>query len=118
METKIIPLTQTGREIIWEHNVIKISFDTENERDKRIFNLINNLQKKIDVLEKEKFEFNFLSLTNEQAKEKIVDYLKSKKIEGHGKIEVFQISCELKIPAVQVEEIIEDLQKEEIVKEI
>ena len=118
MKAEIVAVPQLGKEIIWEKNIIRIPFDTENERDKKIYDLIKNLQTKVEKLEEEKLQFNFLSLTDSQAKEKIIDYLKEKKREGHGVIEIFELSNRLRIPAPQVENIIEGLEKEGAVKSI
>jgi len=106
------------KEIVWEMNVIRIPFDTTNERDRQLYGWIRSLQNQVDKLQKEQSNFEFLSLNKEQAKEKIIDYLKNKKLEGHGKIELFELSHFLRLPAIQVEEILEELDKDGLVTEI
>lgn len=119
METlQIVAIPQIGKEIVWEKNIIRIPFNTQDERDKKIYEILRGLQNEIERLKKERQEIELVSLTKEQAKERITSFLKSKKLEGHGKIEVFEISSNLKIPAQQVEDVLEELLKEEIVKEI
>lgn len=110
--------TSTNQEIVFERNIIRIPFNTDNERDRKLYEILINLQNKVETLEKEGSQFEFLSLTEKQATEKIVKYLKEKKIQGHGRIEIFDISCNLKIPSEQVENILEKLEKEGVVNSI
>ncbi|MBI2124709.1 hypothetical protein HYT92_02855 [Candidatus Pacearchaeota archaeon] len=118
MNTEII-CAPSSNEIVWEKNIIRIPFNSEDERDRRIFSLIQNLQEEIERLKSEKSNFDFLSLTNEQAKTKIIKYLKIKKMQGNGKVDIFEISSSLKVPAQQVEDIIEkDLIKQGLLKEV
>lgn len=117
MEPQIVAIPQFDREIIWEKNIIRIPFNTQDERDNKIYGLIKGLQAEVERLKKERDVMDFLCLTKEQAKDKIIGYLKSRKLQGHGKIELFEISCNLRIPASQAEEILGELEKEGIIKE-
>lgn len=117
MKTEIIAIPELGKEIIWEKNIIRIPFNTENERDKGIYNLIQNLQNKLDKLEKEKNEICLLSVTNIEAEKRIINYLKGLRKEGHGKFDIPQICIELKLPAQQIELILEKLEKKGLIKE-
>jgi len=118
MEPQIVTIPEIGQEIIWEKNIIRIPFNTQQERDKKIYDLIKALQGEVGRLKREREELNFLCLTHEQARVKIIDYLKSKKTEGHGKIELFEIACSLRLPAQQVECILEELKEEGLIKEM
>ena len=41
MEPQIVTIPEIGQEIIWEKNIIRIPFNTQQERDKKIYDLIN-----------------------------------------------------------------------------
>ena len=105
-------------EIVWEKDIIRIPFSSDNEKDSQIYKVLNFLKERVEKLEKEKGEIETLSVTHEQAKEKMITFLKHLKLAGHGKVDIFEISHKLKIPATQVEDVLMDLQKEGIVKEL
>jgi tRNA G26 N,N-dimethylase Trm1 len=115
---QIVAVSQMGKEIVWEKNIIRIPFNTQDERDRRIYGMLKSLQDEVDRLKKEREELELLYITKDQARKRIIDFLKSKKNEGHGKIEIFEISSHLKIPAQQIEEILDALLKEGLVKEL
>jgi len=118
MELQIVPASLSGAEIVWEKQVIKIPFNTTEERDKIILHHINSLKNRIYQLENASNNFEFLSLTKEQTRVKVIQYLKSKKLSGHGKIEVFEISSDLRINANQIEDVLEELKENGLVKDI
>lgn len=120
MNNQIFELASTSssavQEIIFEKNIVRIPFNTENERDKKIYDLIKTLQTKVDNLEKEKSQVSFFNLTHNQVKQKVVALLKEKKINGDGKIEVFELSYILRISANQIEAVLDELEKEGVIK--
>ena len=77
--TEIIAVPSFGNEIIWEKNIIRLPFDTSDERDKKIYEWITALQNKVEKLEKERGVFTFNRLTDSQARARIIEYLKNKK---------------------------------------
>src|SRR3989344_5505969 len=98
-------LSKRREEIVWEKEVITIPFDNDNERDKQLFNLMQKLQDRIEQLEQEKGILEHLRVDTNEAKNKVISFLKDIKLRGHSKIDVFEISHKLKLPAIQVEEI-------------
>ena len=106
------------REILWEKEIIRIPFNTDDERDNQIYKLLNYLKEKIEKLERERGELEILRVTYDDAKSKVVGFLKLLKSQGHGKVDLFELSHKLKLPATQVEDILEELQKEGFVAEV
>ena len=114
---EIQQINSTSGEIIWEKDVIKISFDAGNEANKQLFELIKVLNDKVERLEKEGHQIQTLRVSYEEAKKKIIQFLKDLKCEGHEKVDVLEISSKLKLPATQVEDVLDELEKKDLVKE-
>ena len=77
-------------------------------------NKLITLQTELEELRNEQSQYiryKFQRLSNIKAEEEIVQYLKSKKKET-TRLTIFEISQEIKLPANQVERIIEKLEKE------
>ena len=85
-------LDSSCKEIVWEKNIIRIPFNTDDERDSKIYEIINILQKKIEKLEKNKDELCYLIINKEEAKSLIISHLKFLKVDGKEKVNIFEIS--------------------------
>lgn len=76
------------------------------------------IERRLNTLEKEKEDYlvyKFKEVSNKEAKEMIVTYLKGLKRKTK-EISIFEISQELRLPADQVETILEELEEEGGVK--
>lgn len=79
--------------------------------DKRVDERINEIIKSDDFLV-------FRDISDKEAKKEITKFILQKKDEGVTQLTTFDFVLKLKIPAVQVERIIEKFEKEKRVEEI
>ena len=105
----------------WEDTEIEVPLNFENMNEVVLYKVVRNMENKLITLQTELEElrneqsqyirYKFQRLSNIKAEEEIVRYLKSKKKET-TRLTIFEISQEIKLPANQVERIIEKLEKE------
>lgn len=107
--------------IKWEQNTITLPFD-DSKRDQVLFDLFQNLQKKVTFLEKElikkdsqKNEYVKKNISDSEARALVVDFLKDKKSKGTHDVSLIDITSKLFLPAIQVERILESLQNEHVI---
>jgi len=111
--------------IRWEDTYLTIPLNFDNMNEAVLYKVVRGMQNRMENLEKELkyikkenetyIRYKFEVVTDLKARELILEYLK--KIKSKTKeITIFEISQTLKLPADQVEKIIEDLENEEKVK--
>lgn len=124
MERPIL-FEQGNLKVRWEDTYINIPFNFEDSREIVLYRLfremsdkIENMQKEINILKlgsKDYIRYNFDKVSHTKAKNKILTFLKEiKKKTEH--ITLFEISQHLKLPADQVEVIIDELEKDGRIK--
>lgn len=79
--------------------------------DSRVDERLNELIKSEDFL-------SFRKLTDKQAKKEISDFILAQKSEGTTQLTIFDIVLKLKLPAQQVEKIMDGFEREKKVKEV
>ena len=109
----------------WEDMYIDIPFDFGNTHEIIFYKVIRGMQSQIDTLSKELeslkegqkdyIRFKFQTVSDKEAEFKIASYLKEIKSKT-PQITLFQISQNLKLPADQVEKVIEKLSEEGRIK--
>ena len=109
----------------WEDMYIEVPFNFDNKNEIIFYKVIRDMQSKIDTLsreleyiregQKDYIRFKFEILSDKDVELRVVSYLKEMKSKT-PKITLFQISQNLKLPADQVERIIEKLGEEGKVK--
>jgi len=107
--------------IKWEDSNIEIPFNFDDMRDTVLYKVVRglqeqvkNLKEELKVIQKEQTEYiryKFNKISDEMAKEQIIGFLKERK-KQRNEVTLFEISQVLKIPADQVENIIDNLKKE------
>lgn len=105
----------------WEDMYIDIPFNFTNSNEIIFYKVIRGMQRQITELtgelnkvkkeQRDYIRFKFYKMSNEDAEKIIVSYLQSIKKET-PEITLFEISQNLKIPANQIEEILQKLSKE------
>ncbi len=106
----------------WEDMYIDIPFNFQNAHEIIFYKVIRGMQRQITQLtgelnkikeeQNEYIRFKFYKTSNENAEKIIVSYLQGIKKET-SEITLFEISQILKLPANQVEEILQKLSRED-----
>lgn len=109
----------------WEDMYINIPFNFENANEIIFYRVVRGMQKQINALSGELksiknergdyIRFKFNQMSNKDAELQLISYLKSIKKES-PEITLFEISQNLKLPASQVENILQELAKKDKVK--
>ena len=59
----------------------------------------------------------FQNISNEKAKFQILSYLKKRKLKGIHSVQILEITSDLHLPGPQVDDIMEELEKQDFVSE-
>lgn len=110
--------------ISFEKQKIEIPLNFNEARDRAIYTFMHDLQERVSSLENELKNQKLLAesyferqLSDEQAKIEIINYLKKSKYLGVNKINIIKLVTDLNLPAEQIERVMDNLQKDDIVKE-
>ena len=111
--------------IKWEDRFIEIPFNFENMTEVVIYKTMRGMQSQLNNLESElrdiktnqtqHIRYKFDKVNDKEAEKRIIPYLKEIK-KQRPKITIFEISQHLRLPADQVETIMENLEKSKKVK--
>lgn len=123
-ETFEIQKTGNTAIISFEKQKIEVPLNFEEARDRAIYSFIHDLQNRVSSLENELKNQKLLSeshferqLSDQEAKIEIINYLKKNKNLGVNKINIIKLVADLNLSAEQIERVMDNLEKDGLVKE-
>ena len=113
-------ITQTCSEepyIIFEKERIILPFGERILYERILYNCVTQLQKEVSDLKQQLEQITFRRVSNDVAKKEIVLLLKLNKMAGSSKVSIIDIVERLHLPAEQIEAVLDDLEKAELISE-